>query len=167
MFRFLTIRYEYSLLFIIIIFFSCMYICINNYYDIILIIIVNCLLIAFNSFYTSGSLILLDDKILFKSLLKNKYNISSLLFELKKNKIAKLNNNYCAVLKNNKIDFYIKESSKLPVYLIIDGEINYHGLNVLSKNISWLNILFSKNNISIDSVSYAFYYKSCLYVIKK
>ena len=123
--------------------------------------------ISSNVGYKDSSIIILDGIINFRNMLKNRYSIFSLLLDMKNNNVPTFSNNYCAILKDGRINFYIKECIEIPVTVILNGKINYSGIKVIKKDLEWLNCKLEKMMIHKEKVLYAFYYKSILYVIKK
>ncbi len=139
----------------------------HNIFLTFLVIIFLVIYISFNVGYKDSSIIILDGMINFRNMFKNKISIFSLLLEMKNKNISTLSDKYCAILKDGKINFYIKESVNIPVTIVLNGKINYSGIKVIKKDLEWLNCKLEKMMIHKEKILYAFYYKSVLYVIKK
>ncbi len=113
---------------------------------------------------SNSSIVIINGKINFRNMIKNKYSILQLLKDLKNNKII-LNNKVCGIIVNNKIELYYKEYINRPISLIINGSICYKELELIGKDENWLNKKIS--NIDINSIIYSFYIGKVLYIIKK
>ena len=101
-------------------------------------------------------------------MIKNKYSITSLYSDLKKNNISFLNRDICAILNNKKLVFYTKEEVVgKPRTIIIDGKICFNELYMIGKGVKWLNRMIINNDTDIKDIFYSFYYNNKLYIIKK
>lgn len=121
----------------------------------------------FSKNVTDNSIIIIDGYIDFKNMYKNKYSITSLLEDLKKQKQNNLNEDMCAVLKNKKLTIYSKDNYNKVIPLIIEGSLDNIGLSRLSKSYEWINNILDINKCELKEVTLAFYYNRVVYIIKK
>lgn len=161
--------YYFSSLSILILLFSYMFVMNDNTIFFIIDIILSLILVIYSYFYINSndnSIIFINGNILFKSLLKNKYSINSLLSDLKKKNISYINNDICGILQDKKLVVYSKDILfDEPISLIVNGKINLKGLNQINKDERWL---YNKiNSIDILNIFYSFYYNHKIYIIKK
>lgn len=113
---------------------------------------------------SNNSIIIIDGNIDFLNMYKNKYSLSSLLWDLKDKKITKLNNDLCAILRDGKLSFYYKENNyKKFILVIINGKIEP---SFIKDEPIIINTL-KKYNCEIDKVSLAYYYNKTFYIRKK
>ena len=116
-------------------------------------------------FVYKEALIINNGILSYKELIKKKYNINSLMYELKKKKINRIEDVEYAFLKNNGI-ISIYEKEELPIPLIVDGKINNITLKILKKNNVWIKNILNNEHIRLEEVFYAFYKKDKVYIIK-
>lgn len=162
--------YFFVLISIILSFFSFIYIISDEKIYIVFIIILSISLIINSYLKTDSSdniIIVLDGKINFKNMIKKKYSISSFYNDLKDN-MTIFNDNTCILLKDNKLESYIKKDSiDEPIPIIIDGLLHNNGLLTIEKSNIWLNKILNKYNYNIQDIFYSFFYNNKLYIIKK
>ena len=171
------IKFDYRdyfnvLISLFIVFFSYLYIINSSKIFIFIVILFSIILIIYSFLEFSGhndDLIISRGIINFKNMYKSHYDFNSLLNELKSNHISFLDDNICALLKNNKLTFYIKKDSInfsfIP--LIIDGVINTKSLLLLRKSSTWLLSVLSKKNCPLSDVRFFFFHNGTYYLIKK
>lgn len=118
------------------------------------------------------SLLIVNGKIKFKELIKNRYSLDDILLELRQNGIKSLSDVEYAILEpNGKLSVFkyniLKTKSDFPLALIIDTVIQDDTLKYLKKDKEWLiNKLHSKN-ILLNDVFYSFYKNNKIYIINK
>lgn len=118
------------------------------------------------------SLLIVNGKIKFKELIKNRYSLDDILLELRQNGIKSLSDVEYAILEpNGKLSVFkyniLKTKSDFPLALIIDTVIQEDTLKYLKKDKEWLiNKLHSKN-ILLNDVFYSFYKNNKIYIINK
>lgn len=118
------------------------------------------------------SLLIVNGKIKFKELIKNRYSLDDILLELRQNGIKSLSDVEYAILEpNGKLSVFkyniLKTKSDFPLALIIDTVIQEDTLKYLKKDKEWLiNKLHSKN-ILLNNVFYSFYKNNKIYIINK
>jgi len=117
----------------------------------------------------SPSLIIKEGKIIFKEMLKQRYNLDDLLSQLREQNIKSIKEVSYAVLETNgKLSVFTKErTNDYPLALILDGKIDKKVLKDIGKNETWLNNLLKKEYLRLDEIFYAFYTKKDLYIITK
>ena len=161
---------------------------IENYKDSILLTVIPIIILLFfeiSSAYLSlkfnkfrnlidgkPSLIINRGVLNYKEMVKQRYSLDDLLFELRNNNIKDLKDVEYAVLENNghlnifKYSFLGFESEN-PFPLIIDGVIQKDTLNYIEKKEEWLKEYLDSNNLKKENIFYAFYKNNKIYVIKR
>ena len=118
------------------------------------------------------SLIISNGKINYKKMVKSRYSIDDLLFQLRQNSIKSIEEIEYALLETNgKLSIFpynpLKLKSSYPMALIIDGIIQDDTLTNIKKNKDWLLHHLEKKNLKPEDIFYAFYKKNSVYLIKK
>ena len=118
------------------------------------------------------SMIVVDGKIKYKELIKNRYSLDDLLLELRQKGIKTIKDIEYAVLEpNGKLSIFkyniLNKKSNYPMPLIIDSEIQYDTLKYLNKTDKWLIDKIHSKKILLNDVFYAFYDKNKIYIINK
>ena len=124
-----------------------------------------------NIFTGKPSVIILNGKINYKEMMRQRYCLDDLLLQLRQLKVKSLDEVEYAVLETNgKLSVFkynlFKTKSNYPVALIVDGKIQYKTLKDLNKTPTWLIQKIEKMNLKVEDVFYAFYKKLGLYVIR-
>ncbi len=117
------------------------------------------------------STIILNGKINYKEMVRQRYCLDDLLLHLRQLKVKSLDEVEYAVLETNgKLSVFkynlFKTKSNYPIALIIDGKIQYQALKDLNKTPTWLIKKIEDMNIKVDDIFYAFYKKLGLYIIR-
>ena len=118
------------------------------------------------------SLLIINGKLNFKELIKNRYTLNDLLLELRQNSIKSINEVEYAVLESNgKLSVFkynvLKIKSDYPMPLIIEGEIEYETLKQIKKDEVWLKDKIKKNGLNLEDVFYSFYKNKKIYIVEK
>lgn len=123
-------------------------------------------------FFLDGrpSLIINEGKINYKEMVKARYSIDDLLFQLRQNSIKSIEEiEYAFLETNGKLSIFpyniLKLKSSYPMALIIDGVIQKETLLNIKKDYNWLLDELRSQSLRIDDVFYAFYKKHKVYVI--
>ena len=116
------------------------------------------------------SLIINEGKINYKEMVKARYSIDDLLFQLRQNSIKSIEEiEYAFLETNGKLSIFpyniLKLKSSYPMALIIDGVIQKETLLNIKKDYNWLLDELRSQSWRIDDVFYAFYKKHKVYVI--
>lgn len=116
------------------------------------------------------SLIISSGKINYKEMVKSRYSIDDLLFQLRQNSIKSIEEIEYAVLElNGKLSIFpynpLKLKSAYPMALIIDGVIQEDTLIHISKSKDWLLENLHQSSLGVSDVFYAFYKKHKIYII--
>ncbi len=116
------------------------------------------------------SLIINEGKINYKEMVKARYSIDDLLFQLRQNSIKSIEEiEYAFLETNGKLSIFpyniLKLKSSYPMALIIDGVIQKETLLNIKKDYNWLLDELRSQSLRIDDVFYAFYKKHKVYVI--
>ena len=116
------------------------------------------------------SLIINEGKINYKEMVKARYSIDDLLFQLRQNSIKSIEEiEYAFLETNGKLSIFpyniLKLKSSYPMALIIDGVIQKVSLLNIKKDYNWLLDELRSQSLRIDDVFYAFYKKHKVYVI--
>ncbi len=126
---------------------------------------------AFRTFFDGKpSIIIESGKVNYKEMVRQRYTMDDLLFELRQRGIKSLENiDYALLEANGKLSIFQKKllDSNYPLPLIIDGEIQYSTLKKINKTKLWLDYILRKKNISYENVFYCFYRNNGLYIIKR
>ena len=118
------------------------------------------------------SLIISGGKINYKEMVKSRYSIDDLLFQLRQNSIKSIEEiEYAFLEPNGKLSIFpynlLKLKSSYPMALIIDGVIQNDTLAHINKNKDWLLEELHQSNLGVSEIFYAFYKKHKVYIIKK
>ena len=118
------------------------------------------------------SMLICNGKINYKELIKQRYTMDDLLFSLRQQSIKSIEDvEYAFLEPNGKLSIFkyniFKTKSNYPMPLILDGEVQYHTLNQINRDINWLNKELFKIDLTYKKVFYAFYRKNKLFIIKK
>lgn len=118
------------------------------------------------------SLLIVNGKIKFKELIKNRYSLDDILLELRQNGIKSLSDVEYAILEpNGKLSVFkyniLKTKSDFPLALIIDTVIQEDTLKYLKKDKEWLINKLHNKNILLNDVFYSFYKNNKIYIINK
>ncbi len=126
----------------------------------------------FRSFVSGKtSLIICKGKLNYQEMVKQRYSMDDLLINLRGQNIKNiLEVEYAFLEPNGNLSVFkydSKNESEYPMPLILDGEINNKTLEVIGKNVSWLNNELQQKQLNIKSIFYAFYKQKKIYIITK
>lgn len=116
------------------------------------------------------SIIIDSGRVNYKEMVKQRYTIDDLLFELRQKEIKSLENVEYALLEpNGKLSIFEKKlfDKSFPLPLIIDGLVQESTLRSINKSRIWLEYMIKKNGQDIEEVFYAFYKGCKLFIIKR
>ena len=118
------------------------------------------------------SLIIVNGKINYKEMVKQRYSLDDLLVSLRQKEIRDLSMvEYAFLEPNGQLSVFkynlFKLKSPYPQGLILDGELQHKVLKYIRKTPEWINNELLKNNLTIKDVFYAFYKNKKIYIIKK
>lgn len=118
------------------------------------------------------SMLIINGKINFKELIKNRYTLNDLLLELRQNSIKSISDVEYAVLEaNGKLSVFkyniFKTKSDYPMPLIIEGDIQEDTLKNLKKSKEWLVNKIHSKGMLINDIFYCFYKNNKVYIINK
>ena len=108
----------------------------------------------------------------YKEMIKQKYTLDNLLYELRKRSIKDINEVEYAVLENDgslnifKYNF-IDLNKTYPLPLILDGVIQDDTLDYIGKSRTWINNYLKEKQVNKNNVFYAFYKNKNIYIITK
>lgn len=121
-------------------------------------------------FEGNPSVIINRGKINFKEMLKQRYNISDLLVELRNKGIKSIEQVSYAVLETNgNLSVFTKEGNNygsFPLPIILDGVIMEETLKEIDKSSTWIDDSLKKEKLTKDQVFYAFYHDNKLFIIR-
>ena len=125
-----------------------------------------------NIFNSHPSVIILNGKVNYKEMVKQRYSLDDLLLQLRQKDIRSIEEVEYAILEaNGKLSVFkygfLKIKRDLPLPLVVDGNIQYKALKYLDKDKNWLVSNLKNQNIELDDIFYAFYNKNKFYVIKQ
>lgn len=118
------------------------------------------------------SLIIVNGKINYKEMVKQRYSLDDLLVSLRQKEIRDIEMVEYAFLEPNgelsvfKYNFF-KMHSPYPVALILDGVLQKNVLKHIKKNEDWVVDELAKKNLLIKDIFYAFYKNKKIFIIKK
>lgn len=125
----------------------------------------------FRTFFDGKPSIIIDSgKVNYKEMVRQRYTMDDLLFELRQRGIKSLENIEYALLEaNGKLSIFEKKilDTDYPLPLIIDGEVQFSTLKKINKTKFWLDNILRKKQIVYDEIFYCFYKKNSLYIIKR
>ena len=115
------------------------------------------------------SLIVVNGKINYKEMVKQRYSIDDLLLSLRQKEIDNiLDVSYAFLEHNGKLSVFKKnKKNNYPMPIIIDGEINYKALDNIGMSKNTLKNNLSHKDILLKDVFYAFYKNKKLFIINK
>lgn len=125
----------------------------------------------FGRFFEGKPSILINNgKIVYNNLVKERYSLDDLLFELRQNNIYSVEEVEYAILEvNGKLSIFPYSNNKskyLPLPVIIEGKIQHTSLKLINKSELWLERVVNYNNLNIKDIFYAIYKEKELYIIK-
>ncbi len=115
------------------------------------------------------SVIIEKGKVNFKEMVRQRYTMDDLLFELRQKSIKSLESIEYALLEpNGKLSIFEKKlfDKNVPLPLIVDGQIQYSTLKLLGKSKLWLKTQLYNKNLLPSDVFYCFYKGCNLYIVK-
>lgn len=114
------------------------------------------------------SVIINNGKLMFKEMIKQRYNLDDLLTQLREKNVKSIDEVEYAILETSgKLSIFSKEEDKkgdFPLPLVLDGQIDKETLNYLNKDEAWLEKNLKED---LNNVFYAFYRNNSIYIIKK
>lgn len=116
------------------------------------------------------SVIIEKGKVNFKEMVRQRYTMDDLLFELRQKSIKSLESIEYALLEpNGKLSIFEKKlfDKNVPLPLIVDGQIQYSTLRLIGKNKLWLKTQLFDKQLTPEDVFYCFYKGMNLYIVKK
>ena len=118
------------------------------------------------------SMLIVNGKIKYKELLKNRYSLDDLLLELRQKNIKSIKEVEYAILEvNGKLSVFkyniLNKKSNYPMPLIVDTKIQYDTLKYLNKNEEWLIKKIHNKGLLLNNIFYAFYNNNKIYIINK
>ena len=123
-----------------------------------------------NLFEGKTTMIIVNGKVNYKEMVKNRYTIDNLLFELRQKGIKSLEDiDYALLESNGRLSIFEKnrEDKDYPLPIILDGQIQYSTLKDIHKSKFWLEYMLHRNNIELEDIFYSFYSKHKLFIIKR
>lgn len=125
----------------------------------------------FRSFFDGKpSVIISKGKVNYKEMVKQRYTIDDLLFELRQKSIKSIEQVEYALLEpNGKLSIFEKKifDKNYPLPLIVDGDIQTSTLKSIGKTTFWLEYMLKKSNVKREEVFYCFYKGYKLFIIRK
>ncbi len=123
------------------------------------------------TFFSGKPSIIIDKgKVAYNEMVRQRYTMDDLLFELRQKGIKSIESVEFALLEpNGKLSIFEKKlfDKNIPLPLIVDGEVQISTLNGINKTKAWLYNILSKNDLSINDIFYCFYKGYKLFIIKK
>lgn len=115
------------------------------------------------------SLIIKNGKINYNEMLRQRYNLDDLLVQLRDKGYRSIEEVEYAILESSgtlSVFPYKKETSPLPLPIILDGDIQEDTLKHLKKDKKWVYNFLDKKDINIEDVFFAFYKDKNIFIIK-
>ncbi len=116
------------------------------------------------------SVIIEKGKVNYKEMVRQRYTIDDLLFELRQKGIKSIESVEYALLETNgKLSIFERKifDKNYPMPLIVDGEIQTSTLKKIKKTTLWLEHILRKNMLTKEDVFYCFYKGYKLFIIKR
>ena len=117
------------------------------------------------------SLIICNGKINYQEMIKQRYSLDDLLYELRQKEINSIDMvEYAFLEPNGKLSIFkyhfFKFNSAYPMPLIVDKTIQLKALEHIHKSKEWLLNELAKNDLEPDNIFYAFYKNKKIYIVK-
>lgn len=118
------------------------------------------------------SLIIVNGKINYHEMVKQRYSMDDLLLSLRQKEIRNIEDVEYAFLEPNgklsvfKYNFF-RIKSAYPMPLIVDGTIQDKALKYIHKTKVWLERELEKKKLNVKDVFYAFYKSGKIYLVKR
>ena len=118
------------------------------------------------------SLIIVNGKINYHEMVKQRYSMDDLLLSLRQKEIRSVEDVEYAFLEPNgklsvfKYNFF-KIKSSYPMPIIVDGNVQDKALKYIHKTKIWLEGELTKKKLALKDVFYAFYKGGKIYLVKK
>lgn len=118
------------------------------------------------------SLIIVNGKINYHEMVKQRYSLDDLLLSLRQKEIRNIEEvEYAFLEPNGKLSIFkynfFKIKSSYPMPLIVDGTIQDKALKYIHKNKIWLENELKKKKLKVKDVFYAFYKGGKIYLVKR
>lgn len=118
------------------------------------------------------SLIIVNGKINYHEMVKQRYSMDDLLLSLRQKEIRNIEEvEYAFLEPNGKLSIFkynfFKLKTAYPMPLIVDGNIQSKALKYIHKTKSWLELELKNKKLDIKDVFYAFYKGNKIYLVKK
>ncbi len=118
------------------------------------------------------SLIIVNGKINYHEMVKQRYSMDDLLLSLRQKEIRNIEDvEYAFLEPNGKLSIFkynfFRIKSAYPMPLIVDGRMQAKALKYIHKTTSWLELELRKKKINVKDVFYAFYRQNKIYLVKK
>ena len=118
------------------------------------------------------SLIIVNGKINYHEMVKQRYSMDDLLLSLRQKEIRSIEDvEYAFLEPNGKLSIFkynfFKIKSAYPMPLIVDGTIQDKALKYIHKTKEWLMMELEKKKLNLKDVFYAFYKGGKIYLVKK
>ncbi len=114
--------------------------------------------------------IIINGKVNYKQMVKQRYSLDDLLLHLRQKSIKSIDNvEYAFLEPNGKLSVFeynfLKLKTKYPMPLIVDGRIQKKALPYLKKDEEWLINQLTNKSLTVEDVFYAFYKNKKLFLI--
>ncbi len=118
------------------------------------------------------SLIIVNGKINYNEMVRQRYSMDNLLVSLRQKEIKSIDEvEYAFLEPNGKLSIFkynfLKLPSPYPMPLILDGSVQKRALKYIKKNEEWLKYVLNKKGLEIKDIFYCFHKKKKLYIIKR
>lgn len=118
------------------------------------------------------SLIICNGKINYHEMVKQRYSMDNLLLSLRQNSIKNIDDvEYAFLEPNGKLSIFkynfLKTKSAYPMPLILDGSVQKKALEIIKKNMSWLDNTLRVKGLKVEDIFYCFYKNKKLFIITK
>jgi len=115
------------------------------------------------------SIIIDKGKVDYKEMIRQRYTMDDLMFELRQKEIKSLEDvDYALLEPNGKLSIFKNKilDKAYPMPLIVDGVVQTSTLKRIKKTRAWLDQILWKNKITKNDVFYCFYKGYKLFIIK-
>lgn len=118
------------------------------------------------------SLIIVNGKINYHEMVKQRYSMDDLLLSLRQKEVRNIEEvEYAFLEPNGKLSIFkynfFRFKTAYPMPLIVDGAIQEKALKYIHKTKIWLEQELEKKKLNIKDIFYAFYRKNKIYIVKK
>lgn len=125
-----------------------------------------------NLFDGKPSLIIVNGKVNYKEMVRQRYSMDDLLLSMRQKEIKSIDEiEYAFLEANGKLSIFkyniFHTKGNLPMPIIVDGKVEKNALTYLKKSSNWLEEELRKKGLTVKDIFYAFKKKNKIFIIRK